>query len=197
VLLLAIPEVGMAIGHNSIRPFLSLFFEERHGLAPGVIGSIMFGLALAGGIGALVIPSLSHRIGNIAAIRILRVSAAALIFLCFSGVPIAAVVGILLIHYTINDGTEATFITEAMERLPDDRRSIFSGLYAMLWSAASFTAGAVSGAIQDRPGWGFGVAFCLGSCGYLFSVLWVSVVFPRLRRPVELTLHERTLPEAA
>jgi predicted MFS family arabinose efflux permease len=187
----------MAIGHNSIRPFLSLFFEERHGLAPGVIGTVMSSLALAGGIGALLIPTLSRKIGNIGAIRILRISAATLILLLFSGIPVAAIVALLVLHYFILDGTEATFVTEAMERLPEERRSVFSGAYAMLWSTGSFAAAALSGAIQNRPGLGFGVAYAVGACGYLFSVLWLSVVYPRLQRPADSPQTELYAPEIA
>jgi MFS family permease len=182
LVLLAIPEAGMALGHNSIRPFLPLFFEERLGLAPGPIGTIMAGLALIGGIGALFTPAVARRVGNLRTIGILRSLAAVMILLCFSGVGALAVIVFLAVYYSVNDGTEATFITEAIERVAAEHRTIFSGLYAMLWSAASFTAAAASGALQDRPGAGFGAAFGLGVIGYFFSVLWLTIVYPRLPR---------------
>jgi MFS family permease len=180
LLLLAMPEAGMAVGHNSIRPFLSVFFEEQHGLSTGVIGTIMAGLALAGGVGALFLPGIAHRIGNLRTIALFRGIAATAVLLCFSGVGVGAVVGLLFVYYAVADGTEATFITEAMERVPADLRTPFSGLYAMLWSAASFIAAAASGAIQGRPGGGFGAAFGLGVAGYAFSIAWIVVVYPRL-----------------
>jgi predicted MFS family arabinose efflux permease len=180
LLLLAIPEAGMAVGHNSIRPFLPLFFEEQYGLSTGVIGTVMATLALAGGVGALFLPGIAWRVGNLRTIGLFRAFAACMILLCFTGVGIGLVVGFLFAYYAVADGTEATFITEAMERVPGDRRTAFSGLYAMIWSAASFAAAAASGAIQDRPGAGFGAAFALGVVGYTFSVAWIATVFPRL-----------------
>jgi MFS family permease len=180
LVLLAMPEAGMAVGHNSIRPFLSVFFEERLGFSTGVIGTVMAGLALAGGVGALFLPGIALRLGNLRTIAIFRGIAATAVLLCFSGVGVVAVVGLLFVYYAVADGTEATFITEAMDRVPADLRTPFSGLYAMLWSAASFAAAAASGAIQDRPGGGFGAAFGLGVIGYAFSIVWIATVFPRL-----------------
>jgi predicted MFS family arabinose efflux permease len=180
LLLLAMPEAGMAVGHNSIRPFLSVFFEERQGLSTGLIGTIMACLALAGGVGALFVPGAALKLGNLRTIGVFRGVAATAVVLCFSGVGVALVVGLLFAYYAVADGTEATFITEAMERVPVDQRSPFSGLYAMVWSAASFAAAAASGAIQDRPGAGFGAAFGLGVAGYAFSIVWITAVYPRL-----------------
>ncbi len=183
LLLFAMPEAGMAMGHNSIRPFLPLFFEERLGLSTGVIGTVMASLALCGGIGALFIPSVAGRLGNIRSVGILRAFSAGMVALCFTGVGTAAVIALLFAYYSVADGTEATFITESMDRIPTDRRTTFSGIYAMVWSASSFAAAAASGFLQDRPGAGFGAAFGLGVFGYAFSIFWITVVYPRLPNP--------------
>jgi MFS family permease len=187
--LLAAPEMGMAAGHQAIRPFLPLFFDERHGLSAGSIGTTMAGLALAGGVGVLFVPSIAARFGNLRTIAGLRLVACLAIALWFSGVGIMAVVAMMLVYYVVCDGTGATFITEAMERLPIDRRTAFTGLYAMLWSAASFAAATASGALQGHPSGGFGVAFGLGVIGYLGSAIWISLVFPRLPRLVHPDLE--------
>ncbi len=188
--LLATPEIGMALGHNSIRPFLALYFEDRHGLSPGAIGTTMFALALAGGIGALFVPGASTRMGNLRTIGLFRSIGAAMILLCFSGVSVLAVIALMFSYYAVVDGTEATFVTEAMERLPTEHRTSFSGLYAMLWSAASFCAAALSGRLQNEAG--FGAAFSVGIAGYLLSVGWILGVFPRLP-----TVASASLPVAA
>ena len=184
LLLFAMPEAGMAMGHNSIRPFLPLFFEERLGLSTGVIGTVMAVLALCGGVGALFVPAVAGRVGNLRSIGLLRAFGAGMVALCFGGVGTALVIAFLLAYYSVADGTEATFITESMERIPVDRRTAFSGVYAMVWSASSFTASAASGALQDLPGAGFGAAFGLGIIGYAFSIFWITVVYPRLPNPV-------------
>jgi MFS family permease len=76
LILLAMPEAGMATGHNSIRPFLTLFFEEEQGLSAGAIGTIMALFALGGGVGSLFLPSVAKRIGNLNTVRIFRAIAA-------------------------------------------------------------------------------------------------------------------------
>jgi predicted MFS family arabinose efflux permease len=188
--LLATPEIGMALGHNSIRPFLALYFQDRHNLSSGAIGTTMFILALAGGVGALFVPGFAGRLGNLRTIGMFRLIGAALIVLCFSGVGALVVIALMLGYYAIVDGTEATFVTEAMERLPAEQRTPFSGLYAMLWSAASFFAAALSGRLQDDAG--FGAAFSIGVVGYLLSVAWIIGVFPRLP-----TIAASAVPTAA
>jgi|GEM_PF-1844815 len=191
LILLAMPEAGMATGHNSIRPFLALFFEEDYGLSAGAIGTIMAIFALGGGVGSLFLPTVAKRIGNLNTVRIFRAIAASAVALCFSGVGMIAVIGLLFTYYAIADGTEATFITEGMERVPVAQRPVFSGFYAMIWSIASFIAAAASGALQGTSG-GFAAAFGLGVVGYAFSIFWITVIYPRI--PSLLSPHDKTAP---
>ena len=180
MILLAAPELGMALGHNSIRPFLSLFFTERYGMSEAATGTTLATLALIGGVGALITPRVAHRLGNVGAISLLRCIGAATVLGWFVFVGLPPVLLLMLIYYAIMDGTEAIFITEAMSRLPAERRTWFSGIYAMAWSLASSFASFLSGTIQERNGGAFGVAFAVGAAGYLFSVLWMGIVFRRL-----------------
>ena len=74
---LAVPELGMALGHNSIRPFLSLFFTEQYAMSEATTGTTLAALALIGGFGALVTPRIAHGLGNVGAITLLRCVGAA------------------------------------------------------------------------------------------------------------------------
>jgi predicted MFS family arabinose efflux permease len=190
LVLLAMPEAGMATGHNSIRPFLTLFFEEEHGLSAGLIGTIMACFALGGGVGSLFLPSIAKRIGNLNTVRIFRAVAAGAVALCFGGMSVVVVLGLLFTYYAIADGTEATFITEGMERVPVAHRPVFSGFYAMIWSVASFIAAAASGALQNSSG--FAAAFGLGIAGYGFSIFWITVIYPRLPSLVSRDEHAKS-----
>jgi MFS family permease len=177
---LAVPELGMALGHNSIRPFLSLFFTQSYELGTAATGTALAVLGLLGGIGALATPRIAKRLGNVGAIVLLRVTASVAIVLWFSGLGLPAVIGLMVVYYLVMDGTEAIFITEGMSRLPASRRTWFSGIYAMAWSASASAASVISGAVQERNDGRFGTAFIIGAGGYLFSVLWMVTVYPRL-----------------
>ena len=185
----AVPEIGMALGHNSIRPFLSLFFTEEHELSASATGTALAVLGLLGGVGALATPRVASRLGNIPAIALLRVIGGVTILLWFTGIGLAPILGLMVLYYLAMDGTEAMFITESMNRMPASLRTWFSGIYAMAWSISASTASVVSGAIQDRNGGKFGIAFAVGAAGYVFSVLWIAFVVPRL--PV---LQDRSEP---
>lgn len=180
MLAFAVPEIGMSLGHNSIRPFLSLFFTEEHNFSPSSTGTALAILGLLSGVGALAAPRVSARFGNLPAIAILRVLGALTILIWFAGMGLAPILALMVVYYVAMDGTEAIFIAESMNRMPASRRTWFSGIYAMAWSIASSFASLLSGAIQERNDGRFGAAFAVGAFGYVFSVLWLLVVIPRL-----------------
>lgn len=180
MLALAAPELGMSVGHNTIRPFLSLFFTDSYRLPSATTGTILAVMALAAGVGSLATPRIAANLGNVRAIVVLRVAAAGMILLWFSGLALPGVLAGMLVYYALMDGTEAIFITEAMQRLPPNRWTVFSGIYAMAWSIASSGGSILSGLLQDRHGGAFGSAFILGVGGYAFSVFWMLGIFARL-----------------
>lgn len=195
----AVPEIGMALGHNSIRPFLSLFFTERHQFSASATGTALAIFGLLGGVGALATPRIGARLGNVPAIAILRITGAVMIVLWFAGFGVAPVLSLMVIYYLALDGTEAMFITEAMNRIPASRRTWFSGIYAMAWSISASSASVLSGSVQERNDGRFGAAFAIGAFGYLFSVAWIVFVFPRLPALAptgspETTSHEPSGP---
>jgi predicted MFS family arabinose efflux permease len=180
MLAFAVPEVGMALGHNSIRPFLSLFFKNEHNFSSSATGTVIAVLGLVSGAGALAAPRIATRLGNFRAIALYRVTGSVMILLWFTGVGLPPVLGLMLIYYLMMDGSEAIYIAESMGRMPASRRSWFSGIYAMAWSISASSASVLSGEIQDRNDERFGMAFAVGAFGYLFSVFWMTIVLPRL-----------------
>lgn len=179
----AVTEVGFAFGYNSIRPFLSLFFTERHGLSSGQAGLIVGGMALVGGVGAILMPVLATRIGAGLAIGIFRVAGAVAIAAWFVQAGLPLVVAMTLVYYGVIDGTEALYISEIMSRLPPELRDIMAGANALLWSMVASVATLTSGWVQDRPWGGFGPAFAVGVAGYVVSALWTLLAFPRIKTP--------------
>jgi MFS family permease len=180
MILLALPEVGMALGHNSIRPFLSLYFTEDRGLSPSSTGTALAVFGLIAGLGALAAPRVALRFGNIAAVALLRSIPAATILLWFTGIGLPPLLLLMLFYYLALDGTEAIFIAEAMSRVPSSRRTWFSGIYGMAWSISASLASLLSGEIQDLNDGRFGAAFAVGVGGYLFSALWLTLAYPKI-----------------
>ncbi len=177
--LMLVPEFGMAIGYNSVRPYLSLFFDETYGLAAGKTGTLIGVMQLVGGFGALLIPSLAAKHGRIPTAAALRVVGGTAIALALGAASLPIVVAMFFLHFSVTDGTGATFVTEAMTRLPDTRRTAFAGLAAMTWSLASAIAASVSGFLQGATD-GFTAAFLFGVFGYFFSAAWLFLAYPRI-----------------
>lgn len=179
MLLMLVPEMGMATGYNSVRPYMSLFFDERFGLSAGATGTAVSIMQLSGGIGALLIPSFATRIGPLRAMGLLRLLGGSMIIGAVGIAALPLVLFFFFVHYSVVDGTGATFISEAMERLPAVQRTTFAAVSAGAWSVFSAMATSASGFLQDATG-GFGAAFGLGSIAYFVSAAWLFMVFPRL-----------------
>lgn len=179
---MAVPEIGMSFGHNSIRPFLSLYFPEARGLTESTTGTVLATLGLLAGVGSLAAPRIAHRLGNLPAVAVMRAVGAVAIMLWFTSIGLPPLLGLMVVYYLIVDGSEGIYITEIMHLLPVSRRTWFSGIYAMAWSLAATGALILSGFVQDRNDGRFGYAFAIGAAGYLVSVVWMLAVIPRLPR---------------
>lgn len=178
LLALVLPELCVAVGYGSIRPFLSLFLVEGRGFSTASTGAIIAAAAAVGGIGSLAIPGVVGRVGSVRAIVACRLIGAASVALWFGQLGAPLLVILTCLYWTTIDGTEGPYVAAALERVPPLHRGLFSGLYAIFWSAGSAGASFLSGRIQQATD-GFFVAFAVGIAGYLAFALWVVLVFPR------------------
>jgi MFS family permease len=179
LLLLLVPEMGMATGFNSIRPYLSLFFDEEFGMSAGATGTAISLMQLAGGVGALLIPSMAVRFGASRTMALLRFIGGASIAFALGAAALPVVLMLFFVHYSIVDGTGATFVNDVMSRMPTSQRTIYSAVAAAVWSVFSAIAASTSGYLQDLTG-GFGAAFGVGVIAYFISAAWLLLVLPRM-----------------
>ncbi len=179
LIVLLVPEMGMATGYNAIRPYLSLFFSESFGMSSGATGTAISVMQIAGGIGALLIPSLATRIGSLWTMAALRMIGGMVIALSLGVMALPIVLMLFFAHYSIVDGTGATFVNEVMSRLPASQRTLYAAVAASTWSIFSAIAASTSGYLQNATG-GFGAAFGLGVVAYFISAAWLVLVVPRV-----------------
>lgn len=178
ILAVALPEIGMAIGHNAIRPFQSLFYSEVYGLTASVTGSIIAVLQLIGGIGALLLPAFAVRFGNARISATLRIVGGMALLPALAGLGLAPALAGFFVYYLVMDATEGTYIADAMGRTPPEQRTNLSAFLAVCWSLTGFVSASVSGYLQDWSG--FTAAFLFGIVGYMISAGWLLVVTPRI-----------------
>jgi len=176
---LVVPEIFVAIGFGSVKPYLSLFLVEGQGFSTSATGSVLALAAAAGGAGALALPGIIGRVGSVPALVACRLLGGAVIALWFLGLGAPLLVLLICLYWAVIDGSEGPYVAAALERLPAADRSSFSALYALLWSLGSAGAAFVGGRIQEATS-GFAVAFGVGIAGYLVCGAWVGLVFPRL-----------------
>ena len=183
--------MGMATGYNAVRPYMSLFFDETFGMSAGATGTAVSIMQLAGGVGALLIPSLARRVGSIPTMAALRLLGGVMIIGAVGAAALPLVFFFFFVHYSVIDGTSATYISEAMERVPVVQRTTFSAVAAGIWSLFSAMATSISGYLQDATG-GFGAAFGMAAVAFFISACWLYFVFPRL--PGLIDHGSQTLP---
>lgn len=178
MILMLVPEMAMAIGYASIRPYLSLFFDERFGLSAGATGTALGVMQVIGGVGALLIPTLARAHGSLVTMGVLRFTGGLVIFGALGTAAVPVVLLCFFVHYSVVDGTGATYVNESMDRVPSVQRTTFSAVNAGVWSLFSALATSASGYLQDVSG--FGVAFGLGGAAYFLSAAWLLLAFPHL-----------------
>lgn len=181
LLALVVPEICVAVGYGSIKPFLSLFLVEGRGFTTAATGSVLALAAAAGGAGVLALPAIIGRFGSLSTIIACRLIGAASIALWFASLGAPPLVALICLYWATIDGTEGPYVAAALERVPISHRGLFSGLYALFWSAGSASASFLGGRVQQATD-GFAIAFAIGIAGYLIFAAWVALVFPRLPR---------------
>lgn len=98
LLLLTVPEICVAIGYGSIKPYLSLFLVEGQGFATSVTGTTFAVAAAAGGLGTLALPGLIGRIGSLPAIVACRFVGSAAIGGWFIGLGAPLLVALICLN---------------------------------------------------------------------------------------------------
>jgi len=165
---LVTPMLITSIGAGLIMPFMNVFFRIQHGQSDDVIGTLFALGSLAMGVGMVVAPPLSEKVGKIQLVVITQaLSIPFLILLGFSPWLWLAIVA-YYIRAGLMNMSGPVYQTFIMEQADPKARATVASLSSMSNSFGWALSPTISGYIQESNG--FGPVFVLTILLYCLSI---------------------------
>jgi MFS family permease len=167
----AVAGLLLGVGGGAILPFQNLFFREVFGLGDAAVGVVLAVASLGMGVGALVGPPVTRRIGLRQGAATLRLIAGFGVTLMLVPALAPAIAGFFLrglfvaASFPMNDAL-------IMRLTPPRQRGMAASLMSVLWSGGWAATSLVSGAVQIR--WGFAPLIVVVALSYALSA-WAII----------------------
>lgn len=173
-----IPTLIIAVGAGLTIPFISLFFEEVHGMDKGTFSLVSSAAALLVAWGALLVPLIKNNLGYKLAVpstqSLAIVSLVAMATTQFyNHMTVAVVIAILfyLLRQPLMNMAGPMTSEIVMNYVGEKNREIMSALTSAIWSGSWFVSGLL---VQIMFGWGlqFVNIFLITALLYSAGVVW-------------------------
>jgi MFS family permease len=174
---LILPMLVTSIGAGLIMPFMNVFFRQVHHQPDPMIGSLFAWGSLAMGIGLLIAPPLSDRMGKIQLVVVSQaLSIPFLIILGFSPLFWLSTIA-YYIRLTLMNMSSPVYETFVMEHVEPSARATVASLVSMAWNFGWALSPTISGSLQVQ--YGFGLPFLGTIILYTISTIMYWTFFLR------------------
>ncbi|KAA3646568.1 MAG: MFS transporter [Chloroflexi bacterium] len=179
-----LPLLFVSVGAGLFVPFMNVFFRVVHNQPDPVIGSLMAWGSLAMGVGLLIAPPLSDRLGKIR--LVLLTQGLSIPFMVLLG--FAPWFAISAFAYYVRMGlmnmSNPIYQNFVLEKVDANSRATVASLYSMVWSFGRAFSPAISGVWQVQYGFGlpFAVAIVLYACA--ITLYWVFFIRNPQKQPL-------------
>jgi predicted MFS family arabinose efflux permease len=187
-----IPTLIIAVGAGLTIPFISLFFEEVHGMNKGNFSVVSAVAALLVAWGALLVPNIKKNIGyKIAVPATQSLAIVSLIALAttqyYSYIPISLVIAVVcyLLRQPLMNMAGPMTTEIVMNYVGEKNQEIVSALTSAIWSGSWFISGLLV-QILFVQGFAFVNIFLLTALLYTVGVIWYMILirdYERGRKP--------------
>jgi MFS family permease len=147
------PQVVIGFGAAILIPYMNVFFKDRFDISDSVLGFLFSFSSLLIGIGSIVVPHLSTRLGG--KVRaIVATQSASLGFLLIAGfAPVLwlSAVGFLLRAALMNMASPL-YSAFCMERTPEQQQGFVNSFLNLAWNIGWAVGPYVSGVVQQHYG---------------------------------------------
>lgn len=187
-----IPTLIIAVGAGLTIPFISLFFEEVHGMNKGTFSIISAIAALLVAWGALLVPNIKRYVGyKIAVPTTQSLAIISLVALAttqyYSFIPIAVVIAVIcyLLRQPLMNMAGPMTTEIVMNYVGEKNREIVSALTSAIWSGSWFISGLMV-QILFTQGFAFVNIFLLTALLYTVGVIWYMILIRDYERGTKL-----------
>jgi MFS family permease len=181
---MTVPQILIGLGAAILIPYMNVFFKDRFDISDSLLG-ILFSLSsLLIGVGSIVAPHLSTRLGG----KVRAVTAtqfASLLFLLtagFSPFLWLSAVGFLM-RAALMNMSAPLYSAFCMEHTPEHQQGFVNSLLNLSWNVGWAVGPYVSGVIQER--YGFAPLFIATSILYFLSIALTWNFFARVDRAAQ------------
>jgi predicted MFS family arabinose efflux permease len=177
-----IPTLIIAVGAGLTIPFISLFFEEVHGMHKGTFSVVSSVAALLVAWGALLVPLIKNRMGyKIAIPSTQSLAVVSLVALAttqyYNHVGIAVVIAVIcyLLRQPLMNMAGPMTSEIVMNYVGEKNREIVSALTSAIWSGSWFVSG-LGVQIMFAQGLKFVNIFLITALLYSVGVIWYMIL---------------------
>jgi MFS family permease len=183
-----IPTLIIAVGAGLTIPFISLFFEEVHGMKKGAFSIVSSSAALLVAWGSLLVPGIKNNIGYKVAVPATQALAVvSLVAMAttqyYNHVGVAVVIAVIFYLFRQPLMNMAGPMTSeiVMTYVGEKNREIVSALTSAIWSGSWFISGLL---VQLMFVWGlrFVNIFLITALLYMFGVAWYVLLIRSYER---------------
>lgn len=190
---MTVPQVVIGFGAAILIPYMNVFFKDRFSIGDSTLGLFFSMSSLLIGVGSLMVPHLSTRLGG--KIRAIIVTqGASLGFLLLAGfAPILwmSALGFLLRAMLMNMAAPL-YSAFCMERSPAQHHGFVNSCLSLSWNVGWAVGPYVSGVVQQR--YGFAPLFITTALLYGLAIVFTWVFFRRTEE--EPAPYQSILPAA-
>jgi MFS family permease len=186
---LCLPHFVIGLGAGAMVLFFQLFFRERFGIPPALIGVLIGAAQLPTAAGALLSPKVAEKLGAVRGIILLQ--AASLPFLAvIAYVPmLAPVVLAYYVRGALMNMVEPIYNGFAMDLVPASQRALLTSASQGAWTSGFMIGPLISGIVQVRAGFSGAFSITLGC--YAVAIVTFAAFFlrPRQAPPLKHAEH--------
>jgi MFS family permease len=182
---MTIPQVLIGFGAAILIPYMNVFFKDRFNISDGDLGLLFSVSSLLVGIGSMVAPHLSTRMGG--KIRaVVSTQLSSLLFLLLIGfAPVLWISSIgYLLRTALMNMAAPLYSAYCMERTPEQNQGLVNSVLNLSWSVGWSVGPFISGIVQEH--YGFTPLFLVTALLYGLASTLIWVLFKGTEQPQPL-----------
>lgn len=171
---LAIPNFLIGIGAAILIPYMNVFFKDRFEISDSLLGLLFSLSSLFIGVGSLIGPRLTARLGGKIRTVAFTQLASVLFMLMIGFVPVVWIAGVaFLIRAALMNMSAPLYSAFCMEQTPERQQGFVSSVMNIAWQVGWSVGPYISGLVQVR--YGFTPLFIATTVLYLLAIggMWI------------------------
>lgn len=182
---LATPNFLIGIGAAILIPYMNVFFKDRFAISDSLLGLLFSLSSLFIGIGTLVGPRLTARLGGKIRTVVFTQLSSVLFMLMIGFVPALWVAGFaFLMRAALMNMAAPLYSAFCMEQTPENQQGLVSSILNIAWQIGWSVGPYISGVVQQQ--YGFTPLFITTTLLYLLSI---GVMWKLFRNAEQLSLE--------